>query len=346
MYAGSDLYPLHRIRPDGGGYMYPGLVKNTRRTDGWGRESINLSAEYSTPCICFGGEKTAESPVVQDIWGSRALAYSQIYRFGFNLDLLKDESLQRLGVGGFAPNGSIHLGHLQHVQALKDSNIDFMVASFNDIEARFVRGATDEEIGRAIGSFEVVFNGEADIEQRTQVPELMDLYHYFNREVTLEDMFMVFGRDLNRAELESVNLQAAAYLWRSVNNPNVIPVGYDGIEELKRMIYINHLAQTKLGLPGGVFFISPQIHGWNPDLKMGKSNPGGSLMVGDSLDDALARISFLEDTSSSRHMLRMIAFLLSDDRSVLSEIDTDFQVLQETASANLIANHQSIFPLT
>ncbi len=339
----ATIYSLNK-KVDNKQLLYPRLYELDRATDGWGKQLIGIKKSYSFPCKYHGADKSSKK-IMSFLFGKRYKPYTKIYKYVLNARALPNNKNKLLAICGIAPNGLIHLGHFQHITAIHDTKIRSTIVSFNDIEAQLVRNANYDKIQSSIESFNLVLPPNATKEVRTKIPELMDLFNKLLNIIKQKDYFIVFGRDLNKQERFSINLQAAAYLYRSLKDPKFIPIGFDGIEELKRMKYINYIAQQKLGLPGGVFFISPQIPGWRNTMKMGKSNPIGSLKIGDSLKEIINNIKKLKSCLASRYLLCITIFLFSRRREHILPISTNIKILKELAIRNIKINHSKKFPL-
>lgn len=111
------------------------------------------------------------------------------------------------------------------------------------------------------------------------------------------------------------------------------------------MKWINFVAQQRLGLRGGLFFISKQIPGFDFSLKMGKSNPEGSLKLGDSLASVNERITALPNADASVFLLASAEFLFNLKTTELPERQT-VEELKQRALASIGTYHQQLFPLT
>lgn len=252
-------------------------------------------------------EEDVPRNLLDSLLGRRSVIESELHPFVIMPSHIPAEALnglQRYVMGGFTPNGLAHLGSYLHINAMnRSTNVAHKTVSFNDLDTRTsIRKVSREAEDLAEQSFRLIAASGTRIERRTSERDIMAFFADLQKDVPMEEFRRVLGRDVTEDERMSLNIQAAAYLAPQRTNPASIVIGFDGIEEASRVRWINAVA-ARYQLNGMINFISLQIPSLTGGLKMGKSNPLGSIRVGDSLEEVVHKMK-------SAGMGRDVTFML------------------------------------
>lgn len=204
-------------------------------------------------------------------------------------------------MGGFTPNSAPHLGSLFHIQSINHvvSDID-KTLSFNDLDSKNSVRKVPKKTEKTSIAFFKKCSPKTKFQLRTKDAGVLKLFKKFQRETDKIEFDKILKKKTSVDEKKSLNIQAAAYLSSQFFLKRFV-VGFDGIEEASRAVWINHLAK-KNGLPGFINFISIQVPSLKRGgLKMGKSDPGGSINIGpDNLKTILKKIKRVKDTRRAK----------------------------------------------
>lgn len=287
-------------------------------TVGFSKEYLPYNLfEFSKHIRKIGGEMSSldrGEELLKYLFGIQHAAMQELYPFVF---FPKEDSgivCEPYIVGGYTPCGRAHLGSWLHIHSINSArNVVSKTISFNDLDSKnSIRCVPAEVEEDAICSFRLICNESVHFEKRTSHVPTMRLFLKFNSEIPEGDYNLILSRDTTKDERESLNIQAAAYLWPQFENRNRIVIGFDAIEEASRVSWINHVAAL-YNLRGFVNFISFQTPGYQSNLKMGKSNPNGSLLVGDSLVKVIERISSMPLDTKSLTIFAIIEFTFGNN---------------------------------
>lgn len=222
------------------------------------------------------------------IW-PRKITYRQFEKYRLNIK------------GGYTINGNAHLGNHIHIDSInKVCKIKDKIISFNDLDSKTSIRKTSKDIeNKSIKSFRKICRTNILFQSRLKNKEIMYVFKKFNDEITPLEFQQVLGRKIRPDERKSLNIQAAAYLFEQFYKRSLV-IGFDAIEESSRVIWINYVAE-RYNLPGFINLISMQIPSIiNNDLKMGKSNPSGSIIIGDKIYNSIKKINNVKEPFVSK----------------------------------------------
>ena len=294
---------------------------------GFSKEFVNVSLNALDKHIkSIGGSRSTDrknTELFQKLFGNNYQIFLEIYPF-----VIWPKRLQDIGnyenyiMGGYTINDRAHLGSFVHINTINNIiGTKNKVISFNDLDSKnSIRNVSFELEKKSIESFHKICHSDIVFQKRMEDKIVTKFFNKFENEIEKYEFDQVLNRKTSLDEKKSLNIQAAAYLAPQFEKSSII-VGFDGIEEASRSVWINYIAD-KYNLPGFVNFISMQVPSLAHDnLKMGKSNPLGSIMVGDSIIDSTNKLKSIDEPNIAR-IVWFIIDLLFENKGLKIKIDS------------------------